>query len=376
MKNAYLVGLSVVVVTVSVTALVYDAVFRSKHNVPVSHLSDDHHRASDNHTHTEQHQHAATANSTAAPNQASQNAEDSVSFSQQKITPIPSDIEIDQALAKVGWMLFNDPNLSSNRSISCATCHHLQTNGAELIPVSIGVNGAGMRNSLTVFNAAYNYRFFWDGRANTLESQIDGPVHNTAEMDSNWPLITDYVTTASLYRPLFSQLGLEINEASIKSSLVEFMKALTTPNSPFDRYLQGDENAIGESAKQGWRTFQEEGCIGCHQGTNIGGGMVMRFGYFGVSKTGQERSDDQGRFMFTGKAIDKHLFRVASLRNVAITAPYFHDGQTASLEEAIKIMGESQLGKTFEDETIAQIKSFLESLTGQRPQILEEFENE
>lgn len=381
MKNAYLVGLSVVVVTFSVTALVYDAVFRSEHNVPVSHINDDHHRADNsrahtgnNHTHTEQHQHADIAS--ASVSQASENAEHSASFSQQKITPIPNDIQVDQALAKVGWMLFNDPNLSSNRSISCASCHHLQTNGAELIPVSIGVNGAGMRNSLTVFNAAYNYRFFWDGRANTLESQIDGPVHNTAEMDSNWPLITDYVTTTSRYQPLFSQLGLEINEASIKSSLVEFMKALTTPNSPFDRYLQGDENAIGQSAKQGWQTFQDEGCIGCHQGTNIGGGMVMRFGYFGVSKTGQERSDDQGRFMFTGKAMDKHLFRVASLRNVAITAPYFHDGQTASLEEAIKIMGESQLGKTFEDETIAQIKSFLESLTGQRPQILEEFENE
>ncbi|MFA0425183.1 cytochrome-c peroxidase, partial [Vibrio sp. 10N.222.54.A1] len=137
-----------------------------------------------------------------------------------------------------------------------------------------------------------------------------------------------------------------------------------------------DNAALSETAKRGWETFQEEGCIRCHQGTNIGGGMVMRFGYFGLSKTGTERSEDQGRFMFTAQPQDKHLFRVASLRNVAITAPYFHDGQTATLEEAIKIMGESQLGKTFEKQTINDIKVFLESLTGNRPQMLMEFENE
>lgn len=364
MKIPYLVGLGVIV-TMSVVVLVYDALIRPNHTSAISH---------DGHQHNEHH--LEKTQLTIKDDHSSSNIEHNNALSQHRITPIPTNLIVNQPLAKVGWMLFKDRNLSSNRSISCESCHHLQTNGAEVIPISIGVNGAGMRNSLTVFNTAYNYRFFWDGRVNTLSSQIDGPVHNTAEMDSNWALITNYVSQSEQYELLFSELGLEINEQSIKLSLVEFMNALTTPNSPFDRYLKGDENAIGESAKQGWQTFQDEGCIRCHQGTNIGGGMVMRFGYFGLTKTGQERSHDQGRYMFTGKEIDRHLFRVASLRNVAITAPYFHDGQTDSLEEAIKIMGESQLGKTFEDETIAQLKSFLEALTGQRPHILEVFENE
>ncbi|UTT86942.1 cytochrome B6 [Vibrio pelagius] len=359
MKNPYLVGLSVCVATISATVLVYDAVFRTEHIHFSAH--------GDSEGHNQHHQITTESSSDSGAK---------TFFSQQKVTPIPSDIEIDRALAKVGWLLFRDPNLSSNKNISCESCHDLQSNGAETNAVSIGVNGVGTRNSLTVFNAAYNYRFFWDGRANTLESQIDGPIHNTVEMDSNWPSITQYVSQTPQYQPLFSQLGLEINEQSIKASLVEFMRALTTPNSPFDSYIQGNEEAIGESAKKGWYAFQEEGCIRCHQGTNIGGGMVMRFGYFGLTKTGQERSEDQGRFMSTGKEMDKHLFRVASLRNVAITAPYFHDGQTHSLEEAIKIMGESQLGKTFEDDTVKHLKAFLETLTGQRPSILEAFENE
>ena len=154
------------------------------------------------------------------------------------------------------------------------------------------------------------------------------------------------------------------------------MNALSTPNSPFDQYLAGDENALSPKAKLGWQTFQKEGCVRCHQGSNIGGGMVMRFGYFGQSTTGENRSSDKGRFNTTQDEDDLYLFRVASLRNVALTPPYFHDGKTQHLSEAIKIMGESQLGKTFDDETIAHLEAFLNSLSGDRPAILQEFENE
>ena len=160
-------------------------------------------------------------------------------------------------LAKIGWALFKDPNLSSNRSVSCESCHSLQTNGAEVIPVSIGVNGAGMRNSLTVFNAAFNYRFFWDGRVNNLGDQIDGPVHNVDEMDSNWKHITDYVSQSDTYISLFKEQSTPINEASIKAALIEFMQGLTTPDSPFDQYLRGDHSALSDKAKRGWETFQE-----------------------------------------------------------------------------------------------------------------------
>lgn len=362
MKTSYLAGISITVIVVSVAMLIYDAA-SSKTHTSFEHQENDAHESDHDDSHSSVHSsHSQHTHKTVA--------------SSQPISPIPNSPKINNDLAKIGWVLFKDPNLSSNRSVSCESCHNLQTNGAEIIPVSIGVNGAGMRNSLTVFNAVFNYRFFWDGRVNNLGDQIDGPVHNVDEMDSNWTLITDYVSKSPTYIDLFKSQEMVIDTASVKAALIEFMRGLTTPDSPFDRYLRGDTAALSAAEKRGWETFKEEGCIRCHQGTNVGGGMVMRFGYFGFSKTGSERSEDQGRFMFTQQPQDKHLFRVASLRNVAITAPYFHDGQTATLEEAIKIMGESQLGKTFEEQTIGDIKVFLETLTGQRPQILVEFENE
>ncbi|WP_264876705.1 cytochrome-c peroxidase [Vibrio agarivorans] len=291
----------------------------------------------------------------------------------QPILPIEN---IDRAKAKIGWRLFKDPNLSSNKQVSCESCHHLQTNGAEQIPVSVGVNGVGLRNSLTVFNAMNNYRFFWDGRVNSLEEQLEGPIHNPVEMDSSWEDIHQYVASSELYRQLFSEANLNITVHTIKSALVEFENALTTLDAPFDLYLYGQEDAISDSAKRGWSAFKSEGCIACHQGTNVGGGLVMRFGYFGQDKTGSERSSDLGRFATTSKPEDRHLFRVASLRNVADTAPYFHDGQTQHLSEAIRIMGKSQLGKDLDDKTVDDIQQFLITLSGKRPSILEEFENE
>lgn len=361
MRTPYLAAIVITVISISVIAVIYSSPPPTP-TTPIEITSN-------------QHSHNDSPKASSPLAQASQTNSYSVS-SNQPIFAIPNEADIDVNLAKIGWALFKDPNLSSNKQISCETCHSLHSNGAENIPVSIGVNGAGMRNSLTVFNAIFNYRFFWDGRVNNLSDQIDGPVHNVLEMDSNWDLITNYVSQSNHYTNLFKKFDLPITTHSIKSSLIEFMHGLTTPNSPFDQYLQGDSAALSDSALRGWETFQKEGCIRCHQGTNIGGGMVMRFGYFGIGKTGSERSDDLGRYMFTSSPQDKHLFRVASLRNVAITAPYFHDGRTDTLEEAIKIMGESQLGKTFKRETINDIKAFLESLTGDRPQMLLEFENE
>ncbi|WP_087017282.1 cytochrome-c peroxidase [Thaumasiovibrio subtropicus] len=296
--------------------------------------------------------------------------------SQQPITPIPTSINVNKPVARVGWHLFRDPNLSSNHQVSCESCHSLKSNGAETIPVSVGVGGRGIRNSLTVFNTAYNYRFFWDGRVNSLEAQLDGPIHNVVEMDSNWQHVSDYVASSQHYETLFNQANLSINTENIKLALVEFMSALTTPNSPFDQFLLGDNTALTEQQRRGWELFQQEGCIRCHRGINIGGGMVMRFGVFGEATKGADRSSDTGRHLSTSKAEDMYLFRVASLRNVSDTAPYFHDGQTQTLEDAIKIMAESQLGKTFDDTHVADLKAFLESLSGQHPAILQEFENE
>ncbi|WP_428477990.1 cytochrome-c peroxidase [Photobacterium japonica] len=293
------------------------------------------------------------------------------------IQPIPFVTDYDLDSARVGWQLFHDPNLSSNRKVSCATCHDLTINGAEEIPVSTGVNGAGSRNSMTVFNVAYNVRFFWDGRSNSLGAQMDGPIHNPLEMDSNWPVIVDYVSHSPRYKAAFDQLGLVVSAESIRTILVDFQRTLATPNAPFDRYLRGEDSAITPAAKRGWLTFQKEGCVSCHQGINVGGSMVMKFGFFGIEATGKERNrQDKGRYELTSAIHDVNLFRVASLRNVAITAPYFHDGRTASLTDAIQIMAKSQLGKDLDKQKLSDIEAFLQALTGERPAILEEFENE
>ncbi|WP_114766237.1 cytochrome-c peroxidase [Vibrio rhodolitus] len=291
----------------------------------------------------------------------------------QVIQPIPQQIEIDKAVAKLGWTLFRDPNLSSNRSISCESCHNLQTNGAEPTRVSTGVNGQGLRNSLTVFNAALNYRFFWDGRVNSLEDQIDGPVANPVEMDSSWQEIEQYVSRSSRYQALFDSIdNFDINSNNIRYALAEFMRGLQTPNAPFDRYLNGDEHAINNQEKRGWQTFQQVGCVQCHQGPNVGGNMIQKFGYFTELNT----SEDTGKHLVTENTLDKFYFRVASLRNVAQTSPYFHDGRTQSLTQAIQIMAQGQLGITMDDDTIADIEAFLHTLTAPRPALLEEFENE
>ncbi|KLN64824.1 cytochrome-c peroxidase [Vibrio sp. VPAP30] len=292
------------------------------------------------------------------------------------ITPIPEAVNVNKKYAKIGWLLFKDPQLSSNGRVSCESCHHLASNGAEPTAVSTGVEGKGTRNSITVFNTSLNYRFFWDGRANSFNDQIDEPVHSNLEMNSDWPSITEYVANSPKYVQLFTEQKLEANEQTIKSMLVEFMSALVTPNAPFDRYLQGEDIALSAQQIDGWELFQKHGCVRCHRGTNIGGGMVMKFGLYGLRFQGEERSTDTGRHMRSNKPEDMYIFRVASLRNVANTAPYFHDGQTNNLEDAIQIMAKSQLGLTLDAEELNAISAFLNSLSAERPAILKEFENE
>ncbi|WP_026960686.1 cytochrome-c peroxidase [Aliagarivorans taiwanensis] len=275
-------------------------------------------------------------------------------------------------LVRLGWRLFNDPKLSSNGAVSCANCHHLDSHGSDPLPLSVGVGGLGERNSLTVFNVSNNHRFFWDGRALTLQDQMDGPVHHPKEMDSSWAEIVEYLSSSPEMKQAFAQADLaDIDEASVKLALTRFMEALITPPSAFDRYLLGDEQALTVAAKQGWQHFQELGCVVCHQGENIGGSMLQRFGYYNEDAIGS----DLGRFNETGLESDRFVFRVPSLRNVAKTAPYFHDGTVTELEEAIRIMARVQLGMELEPLVVVELSAFLHSLNSQRPAILEVLEN-
>lgn len=234
---------------------------------------------------------------------------------------------------------------------------------------SKGASGKpGAVNSPTVYNTSNNFVFFWDGRAGSLEDQIDGPVHNPDEMDSNWGYIIEFLKNNPEYKEAFAAIyGAEPSETLVKDVIVEFEKSLVTPDSPFDQYLKGDKSAISEQAKQGYILFKKYGCASCHNGQNVGGTMYQQFGVIGnyFEDRGNITEADLGRYNVTGDEYDKHVFKVSSLRNVNETAPYFHDGSVQTLEGAIEVMAKYQVGVEMSKEEINQIAEFLKTLTGQ-----------
>ncbi|MCG7586240.1 cytochrome-c peroxidase [Photobacterium sp. OFAV2-7] len=293
-------------------------------------------------------------------------------ISHDYVSPVEKPIIAEPQIVKLGFQLFVDTNLSSNRKVSCESCHHLNGNGAEDTKVSVGVAGAGSRNSQTVFNVSLNSRFFWDGRAASLEHQIDGPIHSPLEMNTNWNDVVSYVKKSPIYAEAFkaSYNGV-VSEQNIKNALVTFMEALLTPDAPFDKYLKGDHDAINQTAQLGWEKFQKLGCVICHQGQNIGGNLFQKLGNVQGDRLLREEHD-LGRYNVTGNESDKLVFRVSSLRNVARTPPYFHDGRAETLEEAIVIMAKLQLGQELDAASIIEISAFLSTLTAPNPIILEE----
>jgi cytochrome c peroxidase len=235
--------------------------------------------------------------------------------------------------------------------------------------VSIGIKGGIQKiNVPTVFNAGLNFRQFWDGRAATLEEQVDGPLENPLEMGSTWPQVITRLNANKEYVQLFGQsYAGGVTRDNISHALAEFERSLVTPNSAFDRYLKGDQAAMTEEQVEGYQLFVNLDCDACHQGTGIGGNMFQRMGakndYF--ANRGDLNKHDMGRFNVTGDEFDRHRFKVPSLRNVALTAPYFHDGSAATLDDAIKVMVKYQLGRRLQAEEQRKIVSFLHALTGE-----------
>jgi cytochrome c peroxidase len=287
----------------------------------------------------------------------------------EPVAPLPLQIDLDQNKVDLGRRLFLDPRLSHDNTIFCGSCHHLELGGTDRRSRSVGIDGAtGDVNAPTVFNSGLNFRQFWDGRAASLEDQIDGPVNNAKEMRSNWPEVIsklqqdrDYVRT---FRNLYPD---GIQSTNIKDAIATFERSLITPNSPFDQFLRGDSHALTEQQLAGYRLFKAYGCIACHQGINIGGNMFQKLGvardYF--ADRGHVTKADLGRFNVTGLERDRYHFKVPSLRNVAVTAPYFHDGSAATLEQAVNIMAKYQLGRTLPLHDRDLIVRFLHTLTGE-----------
>ena len=276
------------------------------------------------------------------------------------ITPIPKIINYDIKKAVLGKKLFYEIKLSHDNSTSCASCHILEDGGDDNIEVSYGINGKkGTRNSPTVFNARYNYYQFWDASVKTLEEQAYGPMHNPVEMGSNFGEIIGKLKNDKYYYDVFNKIYGEINENNIIDAIVEFEKTLITPNSKFDKYLNGNKNILTKIEKIGYSNFKKYGCISCHNGINIGGNLIQKIGIISSYK-----SEDLGRYVITKNNKDKYYFKVPSLRNVNITAPYFHDGKIKTLSEAVSLMAKYQIGFHITNNELESIIAFLKTLTG------------
>jgi cytochrome c peroxidase len=282
---------------------------------------------------------------------------------------IPPEVQLNSGKIALGETLFNDPRLSADGTVSCASCHILAGGGDDGRKLSVGVGGAlGSVNAPTVFNSVFNFRQFWDGRASNLIEQVGGPILDPNEMASDWSFIIRTLKGDAAYREAFErEYGGTISETTISDAIARFETTLLTPNAPFDRYLNGDTTAIGADAIEGYRRFSDYGCISCHQGINVGGNFFQRFGVMGdyFVDRGNLTKSDLGRYNVTGQEEDRYVFKVPSLRNIALTAPYFHDGSITTLDEAITIMARYQLGRDLSDEDRRYIIVFLESLTGE-----------
>lgn len=288
----------------------------------------------------------------------------------EPITPIPTELNLNTDKVTLGETLFHDVRLSKDGTISCASCHDLKQGGTDRKRFSNGVGGAvGGRNSPTVYNSGLNFRQFWDGRAESLEDQIDGPTHHPKEMASNWKQIIAVVKSDNGYRTQFGALYSDgITVPNIKDVIATFERSLVTPNSPFDRYLRGDAAALTSAALRGYQLFKSYGCVACHQGVNVGGNMYQVIGvmrdFMAERGTASGTNNDVGRIAVTGKKTDLHKFRVPSLRLAAITPPYFHDGSIPTLESAIDVMARYQLGRSIPTQDRGLIIEFLVSLVG------------
>jgi len=289
-------------------------------------------------------------------------------WSNEPIRPIPTEMSLDAAKVALGEKLFNEPRLSHDNTVSCASCHSMTLGGTDQKTHSIGINGQeGGINAPTVFNSAYNFKQFWDGRADTLEDQVNGPTHAAGEMGSTWEEIVGKLSQSPDYVSAFTQVyhgG--VTDENIRNAIAEFERSLTTPSSSFDRFLQGDQNALTAEEKEGYRVFKSVGCVSCHQGVNVGGNLFQEFGVMGdyFKDRGNITAADLGRFNVTHRESDKHVFKVPSLRNISQTYPYFHDGSAKSLEDAVAVMSKYQLGRQLSSDEIHSIVKFLKSLDG------------
>ena len=287
----------------------------------------------------------------------------------EPIQPIqPATVE-SPAKVELGKKLWFEPRLSMSGIISCNTCHNLSRGGTDNLKTSIGHGWkAGPVNSPTVLNSSLAIAQFWDGRAANLQEQAGGPIQADVEMNMPHTLALDVLQSIPGYVAEFKGVfGKEqIDMDMVTSAIAAFEETLVTPNSRFDKWLKGDDKALDAKELAGYTLFKESGCVACHNGPAAGGTSFQRMG---LVEPYQSTSPAEGRSAVTGVDADRFNFKVPTLRNVEMTYPYFHDGEAATLEQAVDIMGRLQLGRTYSDDEIGKIVAFLKTMTGDQPQL-------
>jgi cytochrome c peroxidase len=292
----------------------------------------------------------------------------SIALGEAPITPLPRDVAVDADKVRLGEMLFHDVRLSRDDALACASCHVLAEGGDDNRARSKGSDGALLDfNAPTVFNVALNFRLNWRGNFRTLEEQNEAVLLSPHLMNTTWEELLPKLRADEAYRTAFARIyGSGPAPAHVLDALATFQRSLTTPDGRFDRHLRGERDAITPEEERGYELFKNYGCVACHQGVNVGGNLFQRFGIFrDPFAQGPIRTADLGRFTITERPQDRFVFRVPSLRNVAATAPYFHDGRAQTLEQAIEEMARSQLGRVLTAQEVGLIAGFLRTLTGE-----------
>ena len=293
-------------------------------------------------------------------------------YALEPVLPI-KEVKLNYEKAILGKMLFFDKSLSLDKKTACVSCHSPKFGGADNKPVSIGVFGRvdGPMNSPTVYNAVFNCWQFWNGRAKDLQEQAAMAFVDEKEMGMTPKKIEKVVNSNSKYKLLFKKIYKKkyITFEMVCNAIAEFEKALITPNSRFDKYLKGDKNALSVKEKRGYILFKAYGCITCHNGVNFGGNSFQKVGIF-IENIDLIRGRD--RFEVTHNPMDKYVYKVPTLRNIALTGPYLHDGSEDSLKKVIILMGKWNLGIKIPKKDVSDIEAFLLTLTGEKPKILDD----
>lgn len=287
----------------------------------------------------------------------------------EPIQPIKAVTPENTDVTELGKMLFFDPRLSKSGFISCNSCHNLSMGGTDNIKTSIGHKWQqGPINAPTVLNSGMILAQFWDGRAKDLKEQAGGPIANPKEMGFTHEMAEKVIASIPQYRDHFKKAfgSDEVTIDRITTAIAQFEETLVTPGSKFDKWLEGDKNALNKNELEGYNLFKSNGCVQCHNGPAVGGTTYQKMG---VYKPYETKNPATGRMAVTGKEEDRNFFKVPVLRNIELTYPYFHDGEAATLEQAVETMGRIQLNREFNKDEISKIVAFLKTLTGDQPNI-------